>query len=135
MQTLVELKTKLIVDMNVFEHMKKTAEAEISNAEAGQYTQAVVLLSAMGNEYSTLIKNALSEEKADENALLERMKNVNDTEICYALCMWQDNQCVDIPSYAFREWLCALNPKNTETLLFVMTADGVSAIKASTTMK
>lgn len=134
MQTIFELKTKLTIDMDMFEQMKKTAEAELSKADIGQYTQAVVLLSATGKEYSTLIKNALSEEKADESALFEKMKNLNDTEICCALCMWQD-KCIDIPSYAFRELLCALNPKNTETLLFVMTADGVSAIKVSTTMK
>jgi len=134
MQSLFEPKTKLPIDVDVFEQMKKTAEAKLSRAEIGQYTQVVVLLSAMGNEYSTLIKDALSEEKADEADLFERMKNSNDTEICCVLCMWQD-KCIDIPSYAFRESLCALNPKNTETLLFVMTADGVSGIKISTTMK
>ena len=135
MQTIFELKTKLTIDMALFEQMKKTAETELSKAETGQYTQAVVFLSAKGNEYSTYIKNALSENMADEIALLEKMKNVNDTEICYVLCLWQDNKCIDVPSYAFRELLCALNPKNAEALLFVMTANGVSGIKVSTTMK
>ena len=135
MQTLFELKTKLTIDMAVFEQMKKTAEAELSKAAAGQYVQAVVLLSAKGNEYSTLIKNALSKEKADETAFLEGIKNVNDTEICYVLCMWQADKSIDFPSFDFRKLLCALNPKNTEALLFVMTANGVSGIKVSTTMK
>ena len=135
MQTLFELKTKLTIDMAVFEQMKKTAEAELSKAAAGQYVQAVVLLSAKENEYSMLIKNALSKEKADETAFLEGIKNVNDTEICYVLCMWQADKCIDIPSFDFRKLLCALNPKNTEALLFVMTANGVSGIKVSTTMK
>ena len=135
MQSLFELKTKLPVDIAIFERMKKTAETELLKSEIGKYTQAVVLLSAKGNEYSILIKNALSEEKADETALLERIKNVNDTEICYVLCMWQADKCIDIPSFDFRKLLCALNPKNTEALLFVMTANGVSGIKVSTTMK
>ena len=135
MQTLFELKTKLTIDMAVFEQMKKTAEAELSKAAAGQYVQAVVLLSAKENEYSTLIKNALSKEKTDETAFLEGIKNVNDTEICYVLCMWQADKCIDIPSFDFRKLLCALNPKNTEAILFVMTANGVSGIKISTTMK
>ena len=134
MQTLFELKTKHTVDMAVFEQMKKTAETNLSKAETGQYTQAVVLLSAKGNAYSTLIKNALSEEMADETALLERIKNLNDTEIRYALCLWQDGN-LDVPSYRFRHLLCTLNPKNIELILFVMTADGVSGIKVSTTMK
>ena len=135
MQTLFELKTKLTIDMAVFEQMKKTAEAALSKAATGQYVQAVVLLSAKENEYSTLIKNALSKEKADETAFLEGIKNVNDTEICYVLCMWQADKCIDIPSFDFRKLLCALNPKNTEALLFVMTDNGVSGIKVSTTMK
>ena len=135
MQTLFELKTKLPVDMDVFKQMEKIAEAELSKAEPGRYTQAVVLLSNTGNEYSTLIKNALSKEKADETAFLEEIKNVNDTEICYVLCMWQADKCIDIPSFDFRKLLCSLNPKNTEALLFVMTANGVSGIKVSTTMK
>ena len=134
MQSLFELKAKLTVDMSVFEQMKKTAEIELSKAETGQYTQAMVFLSAKENEYNTLIKNALSEEKADEIALLDRMKASNDTEIRYALCLWQDGG-LDIPSYWFRESLCALDLKNTETLLFVMTSDGIGGIKVSTTMK
>lgn len=134
MQTLFEPKTKLPVDVDVLERMKKTAETELSGAEMGQYTQVVVILSATGKQYSALIQNALSEEKADETALLERMKALNDTEIRYVLCMWQD-QCIDVPSYAFRKLLCALNPKNTEAMLFVMTADGVCGIQLSTTMK
>ena len=134
MRSLFELKTKLTVDMSVFEQMKKTAEIELSKAETGQYTQSVVLLSAKGNEYSTLIKDALSKEKSDETALLKRIKDLNDTEIRYALCLWQDGG-LDIPSYWFRESLCTLDLKNTETLLFVMTADGIGGIKVSTTMK
>ena len=134
MQSLFELKTKLSVDIAIFERMKKTAETELLKSETGKYTQAVVLLSAKGNEYSILIKNALSEEKADETALLERIKNVNDTEIRYVLCLWQDGY-IDIPSYKFRKSLCTIDLKNEESLLFVMTADGVSEIKASTTMK
>ena len=134
MHTLFELKTQSPIDTAVLERMKKTAEAELSKAEKSQYTQAMVLLSVKGNEYSTLIKNALSKETTDETALLNRIKDLNDTEIRYALCLWQDGG-IDIPSYRFRESLCTLDPKNTETLLYVMTADGICGIKVSTTMK
>jgi hypothetical protein len=41
--------------------MKGKAIALLSNAEHGQYTQAIVLISACGNEYGAVIKNALSE--------------------------------------------------------------------------
>ena len=134
MHTLFELNTKIDVDAAAFERMMNAAEAELSKAEKSQYIQAIVLLSANGNEYSTLIKNALSKEKSDETALLKRIKDLNDTEIRYALCLWQDGG-IDIPSYWFRKSLCALDPKNTETLLFVMSTDGIGGIKVSTTMK
>ena len=134
MRTLFELNTKIDVDAAAFERMMNAAEAELSKAEKSQYIQAIVLLSVKGNEYSTLIKNALSKEKSDETALLKRIKDLNDTEIRYALCLWQDGG-IDIPSYWFRKSLCTLDPKNTETLLFVMTTDGIGGIKVSTTMK
>ena len=134
MHTLFELNTKIDVDAAAFERMMNTAEAELSKAEKSQYIQAIVLLSVKGNEYSTLIKNALSKEKSDETALLKRIKDLNDTEIRYALYLWQ-NGGIDIPSYWFRKSLCTLDPKNTETLLFVMSTDGIGGIKVSTTMK
>ena len=134
MHTLFELNTKIDVDAAAFERMMNAAEAELSKAEKSQYIQAIVLLSVKGNEYSTLIKNALSKEKSDETALLKRIKELNDTEIRYALCLWQDGG-IDILSYWFRKSLCTLDPKNTETLLFVMSTDGIGGIKVSTTMK
>ena len=134
MHTLFELNTKIDVDAAAFERMMNAAEAELSKAEKSQYIQAIVLLSVKGNEYSTLIKNALSKEKSDETALLKRIKDLNDTEIRNALCLWQDGG-IDIPSYWFRKSLCTLDPKNTETLLFVMSTDGIGGIKVSTTMK
>ena len=134
MHTLFELNTKIDVDAAAFERMMNAAEAELSKAEKSQCIQAIVLLSVKGNEYSTLIKNALSKEKSDETALLKRIKDLNDTEIRYALCLWQDGG-IDIPSYWFRKSLCTLDPKNTETLLFVMSTDGIGGIKVSTTMK
>ena len=134
MQSIFELKTNPILDLTVFERMKKTAMELLSNAENSPYTQAIVLLSAAGNKYGSIIKNALSQEKADEASLLRKIKEAKDDEICCVLCMWQD-KCIDLPSFAFRELLFTLNPKNSEASLFVMTADGISAIKLSTTLK
>ncbi len=131
---LFELKTKPTINLAVFERMKGKAIDLLSNAEHGQYTQAIVLLSISGNEYGAVIKNALSEEKTDEAFLIQIIKDAKDTEICCALCMWYDNS-IAIPSFAFRELLFTINPKNSETLLFVMTADGVSGIKLSKTME
>ncbi len=134
MKSLFDLKKQVTVDLTVFETMKETAVRLLSDAKIGQYTQAIVLRSAEGNEYFTVIENALSEEKAAETALLQELKCADDTEICYALCMWQDNN-IDIPSHAFRRLLCALNPKNSDAILFVNSEQGISGAKISSTMK
>ena len=134
MQSLFELKTKISPDLTLFECMKEKAINLLSDTEKSQYTQAIVLHSAAGNEYSTIIRNALSEEKADEASLLRKIQEAKDDEISFVLCMWQD-KCIDIPSFAFRNLLLKLNEKNSESMIFVMTADGVSGIKLSATMK
>jgi hypothetical protein len=134
MNTLFELKTKIAIDMALYEHMKQQAIDLLSDTENGQYTQAVVLRSVLGNAYGAVIQNVLSEEKTDEASLLQTIREANDTEVLCALCMWCD-RAIDIPSHAFRKQLVTMNPKNADTLLFVMTADGVSGIKLSTTMK
>jgi hypothetical protein len=134
MQALFELKKPLPFDRNLFENMEKTALKLLDGAEKEPYTQAIVLFSATGKEYSARIQNALSQEKTDETALIKTIKESGDTEIGCVLCMWQDHG-IDIPSYAFRESLCALNTKNSEALMFVMTADGVAAVKMSAVMK
>ena len=134
MQAIFELKNPLPFDANVLENMEKTALKLLDGAEKEPYTKAIVLFSATGKEYSVRIQNALSQEKTDETALIKTIKESGDTEIGCVLCMWQDHG-IDIPSYAFRESLCALDPKNLESLMFVMTADGVAAVKMSTVMK
>ena len=106
----------------------------LNNAQKDQYTQAIILYSSAGNEYSAIIKNACSKEQTEERALLERLKMADDTEIRYVLCMWQDN-AIDITSDAFRKLMIDLDPKNMESLMFVMTAESVGVIKVSATIK
>jgi len=134
MQSIFELKTKLPYDTDLLEDMRFTAQTLLSGTDVGQFTQVIVLYTAKKNKYGVVIKNACTKEKIDEISLVERLKASNDTEIFYVLCMWADN-CIDIISADFRKMLCGLNPKNSESMLFVMTADGVGAIVMSATMK
>ncbi len=134
METLFDIKSKMPYDLAVFENMKKTAVELLCSTNKDKYTQAIVLYSTTGNEYSDIINNACSKDKAEEKVLLEKLKLAEDTKMRYVLCMWQDNN-IDVPSFALRKMLCELDPKNQEALSFVMTTDGVSAIKISSTMK
>lgn len=129
-----ELSTKISIDQTIFENMKKEAEELLCAAESDKFTQAIVLFSAKENMYSSIIKNVLADEKTDEKSLLEQLKSAEDTEIRYLLSMWADRE-LDISSYAFRELLCSLNPKNAEAVVFVTTFDGVSGITIDKTMR
>ena len=129
-----ELSTKISIDQTIFENMKKEAEELLCAAESDKFTQAIVLFSAKENMYSSIIKNVLADEKTDEKSLLEQLKSAEDTEIRYLLSMWADRE-LDIASYAFRELLCSLNPKNAEAVVFVTTFDGVSGITIDKTMR
>lgn len=128
------MENKLMFDSDIFEKMMGTARDILNNAEKGEYTQAIVLLSANGTEYAALIKNALSENKLDEKSLLERLSLANDTEIRYLLCIWQDGG-IDLPSYRFREMLCETDPRNTECEIFMLTQNGTSLVKLEKTMR
>ena len=134
MQTLFELSTKISIDQTIFENMKKEAEELLRAAESDKFTQAIVLFSVKENMYSAIIKNVLADEKTDEKSLLEQLKSAEDTEIRYLLSMWADRE-LDISSYAFRELLCSLNPKNAEAVVFVATFDGVAGITIDKTMR
>ncbi len=123
----------LLYDIGVFENMKKKALDLLQNPEKEEYTQVIVLYTVSGKEYSRVIQNALSREKTDESALLEQLKEANETEVRYVLCIWQDGS-LDITSYAFRNMLLCLDSQNSESLMFVRTADGISVKKLSSTM-
>ena len=134
METVFDLKTELPFDENLFDHMKNTAKGLLSGAEKSQYTQAIVLISSKENEYGAVIGNAISKDKAEEEAFLKRLKDACDTEVCCLLCMWEDGN-IDLPSIDFRKMLCEASAKNTETQIFVMTQNGTALKKLGSTMK
>lgn len=134
MRTFFALKTKMPYDPHVLEHMKKTATELLCDVEGDAHTQAIVLYSATGNTYGTVVKDACSREMTEEKSMLAGLRAAGDTQIRYLLCMWRDGG-VDIPSLAFRRMTVELDPQNAAALLLVMTAEGASAISVGETMK
>lgn len=134
MKSVFELKSELYFDEDIFEDMKKKALSLLKNQERGEYTQAIVLRTARGNEYCATIKNALSEECADERALLQILSSNEDTEISRILCMWQDGG-VDIPSFRFRKMIYELDSANAESGIFVKTATGYAVFGLENSIK
>jgi len=134
METLFELKTAEQFDISVFERMKKSAENVSVNIDTVKRAQVIVLLTANEVEYSAVISDPLTEGKTEESAFLEKITAENNTKISYALCMWKDS-CIDVPSFAFRKMMVELDPENNNTMIFVQTAKGISAVKLSNIMK
>ena len=134
MRSLFEIKNPLPFDPDVFDKMQQTAKDILTNEQKQQYTQAVVLLTSSGKQYSCLVENALSEGNTDEKNLIDKLISNSDTEISFILCLWREG-LADIPSYDFRKMLYELNPSNSNAGIFVMTKDGYSVIKLGVTIK
>lgn len=134
MRSIFEITNKMDFDPAAFEKMKALATETLSNAKVGQYTQAIVLFSESEALYGAVIENALSQERADERELLEKLKTNGDARIRYCLCMWQDGG-IDIPSVAFRRMLLDLDKENYRAVLLVTTVDGICGIELGATMK
>ena len=90
---------------SVFDQMMQTAVHMLKDAPNARLTQAIVLLTSKGKEYSAIIEDVLSEEKIAEKALIKEMKKDNDTELRYVMTVWKSGSCVDVPSYDFRKML------------------------------
>jgi len=134
MKSMLDIKKPLPFDEKLFNKMSAIAKESLEEAKKQQYTQSIVLLTSCGGEYCSVITNALSAEKTDESALIERLIAANDTCMSLILCMWGDGN-IDIPSFAFRKMLCKLNPDNLNAGILVNTFNGYSAIKLGNTMK
>ena len=118
---------------SVFDQMMQTAVHKLKDEPETGMTQAIVLLTSKGKEYSAIIEDVLSEEKIAEKALIKEMCKDNDTELRYILTVWK-NGCVDIPSYDFRKMLCRMNLENKNTAIFLMGEAGYHVKSLDTTM-
>lgn len=131
--SLYEIKTPQPFDASVLDKMLVLAKNALKGVEKQQYTQAVVFVTSKGNEYCSVIVNAISETKADEKELLGKLHSAEDTEVHYILCMWHNGD-IDIPSYELRKMLIQLNHENNNARSFVRSKDGYSVIKLEITM-
>lgn len=134
MQSLFEVQNPMSFDSEALAKMYNTAKDLLRDAVPRQYTEAIVLLTATGKEYGTVIQDAISKTKSDEKSLLRKLSVASDTEVRYVLCMWASGG-VDIPSYDFRKMLYELNNKNEDAGILIRTKDGYSAMKLGITLK
>lgn len=93
----------------------------------------VVMLSAKGTVYSVSFQNGYSAHEAEGviKLLIEKKKN-RDAKIERLICMWHDGS-IDLPSFAFREALVAIDSMNLSTQMLLNGLNGyvVKTVKAT----
>ncbi len=104
-------------DKRDFEHMRETAYKAFESIKAVGYTQTVVLKSTKGKFYSHNFVN-MSFNADEQKPLISMLKRHDDTEIEKVIAVWVDKS-IDVPSYALREALLCLNPKNRHALVLL----------------
>ena len=93
------------------------------------FSQAIVLKTVKGNTYSFYMPSFAEQPEAFgamEDRIVATLRDREDTAAACLLAMWADGS-VDLPSYSFREKLIALDPRNREALLPLMSMEAEGA--------
>lgn len=106
----------------IFDPLISKAKETLSGRPQTAELQAVVLKTRLGNTYTILSADSQSEQQ-----VLREMTVQGDTQVSYLVAMWQGD-CLDVPSYALREKLIALNKENENTRL-VLRGEGCLAVR------
>ncbi len=107
-------------DESEFASLVETANEELKKKNATYMTQAIVLKTAKGNIYRTVVPDTLADTESDE--LLKEMKLNGDTCIESIVCCWEDG-CVDMPSYEFMQKLMSLDRRNKDAVVLLQGLD------------
>ena len=112
-------------EFNRLTDMHCSAKRLFSANSKCERAQALVLQTTGGVEYGAVIDQVNPNAKSGETALLQSLLTHADTVVSHILCVWETG-VVDLPSMAFRQNLCKLNPKNRSARIFVVTDKGVA---------
>ena len=91
-----------------------------------------VLLTSGGQIFSIPVYRL--EDIIDESYCRQQLRNIPDTKVDCILSMWRDSSCIDMPSYALRTQLLALNPDNRDTAVFLFGEHGIHPFPLARTM-
>lgn len=77
------------------------------------------------------------EDKAPEDACLDRLRRSGDTQVDFWLCMWgteevvSDAFCLDMPAWTMRKKLVELNPENRDICILLWGENGINGFRLS----
>lgn len=85
--------------------------------------QAVAVWTSKGNLFCFANHGILSGNMEEENHFMKTLAESGDKEICYLVCMWNDNT-LDLPSCHLRDLLIELHPSNKEAGILLNSDEG-----------
>ena len=107
-----------------FEKILTQARAIVKAEVSAQ--QIVVVETSKSHIYHFANHDVMSGVRTDEETFVKTLIEREDTEIRYAVCLWNDFQ-LDVPSLHFRKLLLKINPANAETLFLLNGGEGLTA--------
>ena len=119
------------MNTQVLEQLLRCARETLEASPKTPSSQVIVLKTVKGNAYAFTTPSFTEEPEAfasTEDQIVEALGNQKDTAVEAMVTMWADG-CVDLPSFRFRQKLVALDPRNLETEMPLMAAEGTYAVR------
>ena len=119
------------MNAQVLEQLLSCAQETLEASPKAPFSQVIVLKTVQGNIYCFSTPSFTEQPEAfaaTEDQIVEALRNKKDTAVEVLVAMWVDGS-VDMPSYSFREKLVALDPRNLETEMPLMAAEGAYATR------
>ena len=124
------------MEENLSQGLEAALESALSKAksllsENPSAAQVNLLMTANERIYSFLRRGW--DDETQENECLRQLQEDENAQLVFILCMWQD-LTIDLPSYALRTKLLAMNAANGETRLLLRGENGINSIPLARTL-
>lgn len=106
---------------NEFNRLLEEAERLIKEENVGKDGQLIILKTDKSNKYHFV--NYFLNGPEDEERFLQMLRQRDDTQVQYLVCMWYGYQ-LDVPSMRFRQGLIGICPQN-ENAIMVLQGENV----------
>ena len=119
------------MNTQVLEQLLRCARETLEASPNPPSSQVIVLKTVKGHTYCFSTPSFTEAPEAfasTEDQIVEALGNQKDTAVEAMVTMWADG-CVDLPSFHFRQKLVALDPRNLETEMPLMAAEGTYAVR------
>ena len=86
-----------------------------------QANQMIILYTNKNNTFILPVEDFQNTEP--EKALLQKLRAADDTQLMLLVCIWRNGYSIDLPALNFRKALVALDVRNKDTLIPLLSSD------------